>query len=122
MPTRAPRSPLSRQRGAMSVAIAVLVLLVMGSAVASLLVMSTSSTVDSAKQEEHTAALFLAESAIERAQGLVAAGTANGVFSSSTCTVLGNTSFSLGRGTAAYLSAAATPSACTASCTTCTVA
>lgn len=96
-----------RQRGAASVAIAFLILLIIGAALATALSMSGSAARDAAMSEEQVEALFLAESGIERALRRLANGTA--------CASLvpdSPASQSLGAGTLSLLTASGSSTNC----------
>ena len=97
-------SPLTRhafprpQRGAASVAIAFLILLVIGAALATALSMSGSAVRDAAMSEEQVEALFLAESGLERAAynyGVSGACTTAGVGTGTTVFSLASGGFTL---------------------------
>ncbi len=86
-------TPPSRQRGIVSIIAALALLVMVGLALRIGLSMSGSSVIDSAAQNDSVEALFLAESAVERASRLFAAGGA--------CTAAGleaGTDFNFGRG------------------------
>src|SRR5205809_6031450 len=91
------------QRGAVSVALAMLILFILAAAVTVGVSMSGSSAIDAASQEEQVAALFLAESGLERAQQVIGAAAAGGSWSNTTCSGLtslsGGSAPSFGRGT-----------------------
>jgi hypothetical protein len=112
-----------QQRGAASLAIALLILFIMATAVATLATLSVSSAVDSSRQEDEVAARLLAESAMERAQSALSSAASGGAFSSSTCTSMGTATYTLGSrgGSMSYVSATAGPTSCTTACSTCTV-
>lgn len=96
-----------RQRGAASMAIAFLILLIIGAALATALSMSGSAARDAAMSEEQVEALFLAESGIERALRRLASGTA--------CASLvpdSPASQSLGAGTLSLLTASGSSTNC----------
>lgn len=105
------------QRGAVSVAIVMLLLFILAAAVTGVLKMSGSSVIDAAKNEEQISALFLAESGTERAQSLINA--ASNPAAASACTGITG-SFPLGRGTFS-LSSTSTPTGCTTACTGCII-
>lgn len=88
-------SLLHRQHGAASVAIAMLLMFILAAAVAAVLNMSGSSVMDAAKNEEQVAALFLAESGLERGQKVV---TSTNPITNLTCTGIGGGPYFLGRG------------------------
>lgn len=113
-----------RQLGAASVAIAMLMMFILVAAVIAIQNMSGSSVIDSTKSEEQVAALFLAESGVERAQAVVTKAASAGTMTNTTCEGL-NGSFSLGRGNFVYSSATSLPPACgganPAACSSCAV-
>lgn len=107
------------QRGAASVAIVMLLMFILAAAVGAMLNMSSSSVVDAAKNEEQVAALFLAESGLERAQGILQAAADPTV--GSTCTGIAGSNFTLDRG---KFNLSATPTGCDGSnlnCTSCKI-
>lgn len=114
----APSSP-RRQLGAASVAIAMLLVFILAAAVTAVMNMSGSSVVDAAKNEEQVSALFLAESGLERARGILSTNPA----SQCNTTAFSNTPFNLGRGTFTYAAPAYTTTPCpgTASTSCCSV-
>jgi len=81
---------------------------------------SSGNVIDGQRQGDSTAAFFLAESGLDKAQATVDAALAAGSFTNTTCTGLAG-SYNLGRGSVA-LSGVSTPPACSGSaCTVCTV-
>lgn len=109
------RSMRARQRGAVSVALAALLLFLLGAAVVASLQLGGSAVQDSRTSDEQAAALFLAESGLERAQGVIAANMDDFDNAAAYCTGLADsTDYALGRGTVRVLSAQASPQPCTA--------
>lgn len=109
----AAHASIRRQRGAASIAIAMLLLFILAAAVVAVMEMSGSSVVDAAKHEEQVAALFLAESGVERAQATINAAALAGAYTDTTCTgIASGTPQSLGRGSFTYTSATSSPSPC----------
>ncbi len=81
------RHPCPRsQRGAASVGIAFLTLMILAASLATALSMSGSAVRDAAMNEEQIAALFVAESGLERAQGILNAAVLNESNTNTTCT------------------------------------
>ncbi len=127
------RHPCPRsQRGAASVAMAFLILLILATALATALSMSWSAVRDAAMSEEQIAALYLAESGLERAQGILAPAVLNDTNTDQTCTNIGPVgatpfSFPAGSTTSSFRYTALTPSpsSCGSSgnpaCTSCTI-
>lgn len=118
-----PRSLFRRQLGAASVGIAILIMFILVAAVTAVMNMSGSSVIDAAKNEEQVAALFLAESGVERARAVITAASLAGAYTDTTCTNLATVTGSLPRGTFTY-TATALPTPCggaNPSCTSCTV-
>lgn len=79
---------------------------------------------DTAQDQDSTAALMLAESGLQRAQGIVTKSQLNGTMSETVCTttVPSGAPFSVGRGTITYGVSTAVPSPCASgTCTSCTV-
>ena len=110
------RTTAHRQRGAVTLATALAVVLMIAAAVVSLLGTAGSSVTHSADAEKQVAALFLAESAVERAQGLIAQSLTNaGGYTHATCTSLAGTTTALGRGALRYDSAESVPPICSGS-------
>lgn len=123
-----PKFTHRRQRGAASLAIAALLMFMLVAAVAVVMKVSGSAVFDSAIQEEQTAALFLAESGVERARATINAAALAGNYTDTTCTGLaainGTAAGTLGRGTFSY-TATSVPGTCGGSspsaCTSCTI-
>jgi type II secretory pathway pseudopilin PulG len=121
------------QRGAASVAIAMLILLILAAAIASSMITSGSSVRDAAAQEEQTAALFLAESGVERAQAAIVSATQGGSYDQDTCKNIKSatlfapktSSGTPARGTFQYTDAVVDPPTCSANslipCASCTI-
>jgi hypothetical protein len=105
-----------RQGGAASVAIAMLIMLILVAAVLTVQNMSGSSVVDSAKGEEQVAALFLAQSGLEKARSIVANDAAGTGLDSATTgpKLLGTGTLTVGgrTGSFAVKSATFSPSTC----------
>ena len=113
---------IRHQVGVVSIAIAMLLIFILVAAVASVSKISGSSVIDSANHDEQIAALFIAESAVERAQAIISAEIGANNFSNTTCTNLAGQSGTMGRGSYEYLTAVSQPSSCTGNdCTNCTV-
>ncbi len=111
-----------RQRGAVSIAIAMLIMLILAAAVAGAVKISGSSVMNASKNEEQISALFLAESGLERAQAEIRAAALANTYTNTTCTNLTGQSATLGRGSFTYFGAVSTPTTCTGgSCTGCLV-
>lgn len=110
-----------RQRGAVTLATALAVILMIAAAVMSLLTMVRSSVTNSADAEKQVAALFLAESGMERAQATFSQSlTSAAGYQNTTCTALAGTSTALGRGRLSYDSAVSVPPSCSGStCSQC---
>ena len=108
-----------REGGAATIAIAFLILVIISAALVTSLGVSGSLVRDASTSEEQVAALFIAESGLERAQQtLKTSGTA---FTDATCTGLAGGPYTVDRGSFT-LSAASTPASCTGSgCTSCAV-
>ena len=102
----------ARQRGAASLLIAMLLVFILTAAVTAGLTMSGSSAMDAAINDEQIAALFLAESGLERAQASLKTAAAAGTNTNTSCTGLKNQSVTLGRGSYAYSDALSTPALC----------
>lgn len=101
------------QRGAASIGIAILLLLILLAAVVAVNDINGSATLDAARNEEQVAALFLAESAVERALGTISHASQGGSYTDATCTNLANLpAISYGRGHFRYLAAVSTPAIC----------
>lgn len=101
------------QRGAASVAIAMLLVFIVLAAITATMNMSGSSVIDAALDEEQIAVLSLAESGVERAQASISSAAQGGGYTDTTCTGLTSlTARSLGRGTFQYVAATSTPSPC----------
>lgn len=122
------RSSPKAERGAVSVAIAMLLVFIVAAALLSLMKITGSSVVDAATNDEQVAALFLAESGVERAHASLSKAAKDGTYTNTTCTALaaltGASAPSLGRGVFSYDSAVSTPATCGgsgAACTDCTV-
>lgn len=119
------RQPLPKpQRGAASIAIAMLLMFILAAAVTGVLKISGSSVIDAAKNEEQVSALFLAESGLERVQGAISAAATLDSYNDTICTGLKNQSVNLGRGSFTYTDAVSTPTPCggaNPACTKCVV-
>ncbi|MBK6907073.1 MAG: hypothetical protein IPH08_08320 [Rhodocyclaceae bacterium] len=119
--------PAEGQRGAVSIIMAMLIILMITAAVTSVMTVSTTSTVDSVAQDDQTAALFLAETGVERAQAYISDAAAKSNYDNTKCTGLASdtpNSFDVGTrgGKFTYTAAVSTPATCTgATCTRCTV-
>lgn len=115
-------SPLGRQRGLVTTVVLLFLISTVVFALGLMLVNSGNAVVDGERQADSTAAFFLAESGLDKAQADIIAGIA-GSFNNSTCTGLGG-SYNLGRGTVT-LSAVSEPPTCdnsgTPVCSRCTV-
>lgn len=113
------------QRGAASVAISMLLMFILAAAVLAVINMSGSSVIDAAKNEEQVAALFVAESGLERAAAILQPKIVSGTMADSDCTGIkpstGN-SFDVGSrgGRFSYLSAVPSPASCSSTGTPCT--
>ena len=105
MHLRAKHFSSARQRGAVSVAIAMLMMFILAAAVMGALKMSSSSVIDAAKNEEQVSALFLAESGLERALATLRAAALASSYNQDTCTGLVGPTFPLGRGSFTYTNA-----------------
>ena len=107
------RAQSRHQSGAISISAVMLVLFMLATAIVALLVNSGSSIHDATTSEKSTAALFLAESGVERGQASIARAITQGGYTNTTCTdLLATGSVNLGRGSFAYESARSTPSTC----------
>jgi hypothetical protein len=102
----------ARQRGAASLLIAMLLVFILTAAVTAGLTISGSSAMDAAINDERIAALFLAESGLERAQASLKTAAAAGTNTNTSCTGLKNQSVTLGRGSYIYADALSTPALC----------
>ena len=102
----------ARQRGAAGILIAMLLVFILTAAVTAGLTMSGSSAMDAAINDEQIAALFLAESGLERAQASLKTAAAAGTTTNTSCTGLKNQSVTLGRGSYAYSDAVSSPVLC----------
>lgn len=117
----------ARQRGAISIVMAMLIIFMIAAAVTGIVNVSNTSTIDTAAQDDQTAALFLAETGMERAQAWISSEAAKSTYDNIKCTGLasGNpNSFDVGArgGKFTYTSAASTPTTCTgAVCTKCAI-
>ena len=107
-----------RQHGAASVAIAALLMFILAAAVLGVMNMSGSSAIDAAKNEEQISTLFLAESGLERGEGILTSASDPTV--GSVCTGISGSNFSLGRG---KFNLSATPLGCVGglNCTSCKI-
>lgn len=112
MKPRFSRYHSNAQRGAVSIGIIMLLMFILAAAVTGALNISGSSVMDAKTNEEQIAALFLAESGLERAQGILRTAALAGTITDSTCTALRNQTANLGRGTFTYLDARSTPATC----------
>lgn len=121
-----------RQRGAASIAIAMLIMFILAAAVVSVLNISGSSVNDAAKNEEQVAALFLAESGVERAQATIiaAAKVGNTAYTQDICAIGAGKGLPSGpidvgsRGSYQYIGATPNANPCggtNATCLKCTV-
>src|SRR5262245_47954461 len=107
------------QRGAATVAIAFLILVIIGAVLVSSLGISASLVGDASRSEEQVAALFIAESGLERAQQALNSGA--GGYTNATCTGIAGGPYTVNRGTFT-LTATSSPSSCVgASCTGCSI-
>lgn len=115
-------SPVLRQSGAATIAIVLVLLLILSAAIISMMKVSGSSVIDAAKNEEQVAALFLAESGMERAQAVVSKRAKAGTLSSADATdIVGPANPGLGRGSY-QLTATFDPPGCgAAQCETVTI-
>ena len=112
----------AQQRGAVSIAIAMLIIFILTAAVTGVLKMSGSSVIDAAQNDEQVSALFLAESGLERAMATLRAAALTNSYTNTTCTGLIGQSVGLGGGTFTYTNAVSTPATCTSgSCAECLV-
>ena len=111
--------PPHHQRGIVAVMAVIILITAVIFALSQTVSMNGSNSTDNKQQLDSTAALFLAESGLERAKAILAISTAT----NSTCTNIGASgSFTLGRGTFKYLSATSEPLSCSnGSCTKCIV-
>ena len=111
--------PPHHQRGIIAIMAVIILITAVIFALSQTISMNGSNSTDNKQQLDSTAALFLAESGLERAKGILAISTAT----NSTCTNIGASgSFTLGRGTFKYLSATSEPLSCSnGSCTKCIV-
>lgn len=124
LPAKLP--PYSRQRGAVGVAIALLIMFIIGAAVTSMMKVSGSSVADAARSEEQVSALFVAESGLERAQAVVRDAAMHDTYSNIKCTELAGQTLNVGaRGSFIYQAAESTPATCSNAsgnpCTKCVV-
>ncbi len=85
--------------------------------------MSGSNSIDNQQQLDSVAAMFLAESGLERAMGIVRSATSAGTMTDSVCSGINDgATYTLGRGNFKYVSAVPSPASCTgASCEACSV-
>ncbi|MFY8102670.1 MAG: hypothetical protein ACOVK6_01100 [Ramlibacter sp.] len=109
-----PAGPAQRQRGAVTLAAALAVILMIAAAVMSILAHSGSTVIDASEAEKQTAALFLSESGVERAQAAIAKSiVSDSGYQDTTCTGLVTGSrITMGRGTFGYDAATSVPPAC----------
>ena len=106
-----------RQQGIVTVMVAIILIAAVIFVLSQTLGITGSSSTDSGQQMAGTEALFIAESGLERGQGLISA-AANPAAASACTGVTG--SFPLGKGTV-NLSNVSTPAGCTTACTGCTI-
>lgn len=112
----------SRQRGAVSIAIAMLIMFILAAAVAGAVKISGSSVLNASTNEEQVSALFLAESGLELAQAKIRSAALANTYTNTTCTNLSNQSATLGRGSFTYVGAVSTPTTCSGgACTQCLI-
>ena len=110
------------QRGAVSIAIAMLIMLILAAAVTGAVKISGSSVMNAAINEEQVSALFLAESGMERAQATLRTAALANTYTDTSCTGLKNQSATLGRGSFTYADAVSTPTTCSGgACTQCLI-
>lgn len=117
------RSLFRRQLGAVSVAIVLVIMFILTAAVISMMKVSGSSVIDAASNEEQVAALFIAESGVQRAQATINAASLSGTYTDATCTGLNTVTGALGRGFFSY-TATPLPMPCggaNPACTSCTI-
>jgi hypothetical protein len=112
----------SRQRGAVSIAIVTLIMLILAAAIAGAVKISGSSVINASTNEEQVSALFLAESGLELAQATIRSAALANTYTNTTCTNLSNQSAILGRGSFTYVGAVSTPTTCSGgACTQCLI-
>lgn len=92
-------SPIRRQSGAATVAIAMLIMFVLSAAIYSIMTISGTGVSDAAKNEEQIAALFLAESGVESAKATIRAANDSSSDLTAACTGMTVGAQTLGRGT-----------------------
>ena len=110
------------QHGAVSIAIAMLITLILAAAVTGAVKISGSSVMNAAINEEQVSALFLAESGMERAQATLRTAALANTYTDTSCTGLKNQSATLGRGYFTYADAVSTPTTCSGgACTQCLI-
>jgi len=108
-------SPRLRQQGIAAVAVMILLIAAVIFALSQTLTITASNSIDNDQQMDSAAALFLAESGLERARGILAAAEP---LTSTVCLGLADGAHSLGRGNFAVSNATSNPAACDNSGTT----
>ncbi len=124
-----------RQQGMVTVLAVIFLITAVIFALSQTLNITGSNSIDNSQQMDSTAAFFLAESGVERAQATITSAAEGGSYTEATCCILGQPSclttgglpsgnINLGRGFFQYTSALSTPELCgrlNPSCTDCTV-
>jgi hypothetical protein len=114
--------PGAQQRGAASLAIVMVFMLMLAVAAAAAMLTSGSSVHDAATHEEQVAALFVAESGVERAQADIKALAQSGSITSAACSAFTSISpRTVGRGSFSYTAGSVYPAACSSGCSGCTI-
>jgi hypothetical protein len=113
------------QRGAISILMAMLLIAGVIFILAQTLGIMRVRGVDTAQSLDSSAAMMLAESGLERAEGILGAAVTGNINTDATCTAIASDGpFSVGRGTISYSSATSLPALCGGAnpvCTSCTV-
>jgi Tfp pilus assembly protein PilX len=107
-----------RQSGAVSIVIAMILMLMLTAAATGVLKLSGSSVIDTANHEQQISGLYIAQSGLERGQSLFSAASDPAL--ASACSNVAGGPYTLGRGTFS-LSATSLPNGCTTACTSCTI-
>lgn len=102
------------QAGVVSILFTVVMLLLVSAGLATALRLSDAGLQDAVTSDEQMAALFLAESGVERAHALQAKAFALGTYAASCAALSGTGPFDLGRGRFSYTSATYSPTSCAA--------
>ena len=120
----APRlSSRLRQRGMVAVMAVIFLITAVIFVLSQTLDISGTSSIDNKQQLDSTAALFLAESGLQRAMGVMSTAASSGALNNSACTGIATGGpFTLGRGSFSYATPTSYPPTCTgAACQYCTV-